>query len=37
MMSATHLLIANLMVAALMCGGLFEYAATAMAYGRDRH
>jgi hypothetical protein len=36
MMSATHLLIANLMVAAL-CGCVFEYAATAMAYGRDRH
>ena len=34
---ATHLMIANLLVLALMCGCLFEYAATAIAYWRDRH
>jgi hypothetical protein len=34
---ATHLMIANLLVLSLMCGCLFEYAATAIAYWRDRH
>jgi len=34
---ATHLMIANLLVFALMWGCLFEYAAAAVAYWRDRH
>ena len=34
---ASHLMIANLLVLALMCGCLFEYATTAVAYWRDRH
>lgn len=33
---ASHLMIANLLVLALMCGCLFQYAATAVAYWRDR-
>jgi uncharacterized membrane protein YidH (DUF202 family) len=34
---ATHFMIANLLVFALMCGWLCEYAATALMYWRDRH
>lgn len=34
---ATHLMIANLLVSALMWGFLCEYAATAVYYWRDRH
>jgi uncharacterized membrane protein len=34
---ASHMMIANLLVLALMWGCLFEYAATAVAYWRDRH
>jgi uncharacterized membrane protein len=34
---ATHLMIANMLVFALMWGCLFEYAAAAVAYWRDRH
>lgn len=33
---ATHFMLANLMVLALMCGWLVEYAATAALYWRDR-
>ena len=34
---ASHMMIANLLVLALMWGCLVEYAATAVAYWRDRH
>ena len=34
---ATHLMISNLLVFALMWGCLFEYAAIGVAYWRDRH
>src|SRR6185312_7075945 len=34
---ATHLMIANLLVFALMWGCLFEYVAIGVAYWRDRH
>lgn len=34
---ATHFMIANLLVFSLMWGCLVEYAATAIAYWRDRH
>ena len=34
---ASHMMIANLLVLALMWGCLFEYAATAVAYWRERH
>jgi uncharacterized membrane protein YidH (DUF202 family) len=34
---ASHMMIANMLVFALMWGCLFEYAATAVAYWRDRH
>jgi hypothetical protein len=33
---ATHFMIANLLVFALMCGWLCEYAATVIYYWRDR-
>ena len=33
---ATHFMIGNLMILALMCGWLVEYAATALLYWRDR-
>lgn len=33
---ATHFMIGNLLVLALMCGWLVEYAATALMYWRDR-
>lgn len=33
---ATHLVVANLLVLALMCSWLFEYAATAFIYRHDR-
>jgi hypothetical protein len=34
---ATHFMIANLLVFALILGALFEYAYSALAYWRDRH
>src|SRR3546814_19321785 len=34
---ASHMMIANLLVLALMWGCLVEYAATAVVYWRDRH
>lgn len=34
---ATHFMIANLLIAGVMVGCLFEYAATAVHYWRDRH